>query len=100
AHDVRFDVRTRTVTPHVEGFVAFLEAMSCGGDDVEWGVDRANDAFELGCPALGLVPVPACSTLFDVVRVDDATLWRGRDGDKACDVARRPTTLGPPATRM
>jgi len=99
AWDVRFEVRNRTITPHVEGFIAFLQAMSCGED---YGVDRATDAFEVACSAFGWSAATTCSTEFDVVRVDGATMWRGlRPADgQLCEVARRPTSLGAPTTRM
>lgn len=99
AWDVRFDIRNRTITPHVEGFIAFLQAMSCGDD---YGVDRATDAFEVACAAFGWPAATTCATEFDVVRVEGATLWRGlRPVDNGlCEVTRRPTALGLPTTRM
>ena len=99
AWDVRFEIRSRTITPHVEGFIAFLQAMSCGDD---YGVDRATDAFEVSCAAFDWPAATTCGTELDVVRVDGTTLWRGlrpTNGD-LCAATQRPTALGLPTTRM
>jgi hypothetical protein len=99
AFDIRLDVRTRTVTPHVEGFIAYLESLGCGRGH---GVDRATDMLDIACPALGLQPFAACQAEYDVVAGDGAGL---RFGARAinrdrCDPRSRPPTLGPPLRRL
>ncbi len=99
AWNLRLDVRTRTITPHVDGFIFFLEAMQCGEG---YGVGRASDAFEITCPAFGWPAVTTCSTERDVVLVDGSSLWRGeRTADNgSCQAATRPTAFGAASKRM
>jgi len=99
AWEVRLDVRTRTVTPHVEGFIAYLESVGCGRGH---GVDRATDLLDVSCPALGVEPFATCQAEFDVVAGDGAALRFGARGvgRDRCDARARPPTLGPPLRRL
>jgi hypothetical protein len=99
AWEVRLDVRTRTVTPHAEGFIAYLESLGCGRGH---GVDRASDMLDVACPALGLLPLAACPVEYDVVAGDGVALRFGARGlhRERCDPRSRPPTLGPPLRRL
>jgi len=99
AWELRLDVRTRKVTPHVDGFIAYLQAVSCGDG---YKVDRAMDILDLSCPALGAQPFATCGAEHDVVVVNGMTLTLGArpaDGN-VCTPAARPRALGKPFTRM
>jgi hypothetical protein len=99
AWNARFDFRTRTITPHVDGFIAYLQSLSCGES---FGVDRATDVMDVACPALGFRAFETCQADLDVVAVDGNTLRLGlrpADGD-VCSPARRPSVLGPPLQRI
>jgi hypothetical protein len=99
AWEVRLDVRTRTVTPHAEGFIAYLESLGCGRDH---GLDRASDMLDVACPALGLQPLTTCPVEYDVIAGDGQTLRLGARAIQRdrCDVRSRPPTLGPALRRM
>jgi hypothetical protein len=99
AWDIHLDVRSQTVTPHADAFVAFLTSHRCG---LEHGVDRISDMFDLACPALGLQPVPSCPTAYDIVIVDGDALRFGERDPRAprCSESTRPTSGGPPLTAV
>jgi hypothetical protein len=94
AWEVRFDVRTRNITPHDEGFIAYLESVGCGRD---YGLDRTSDLLDLSCPALGVEAFAVCQAEFDVVAADGPALRFGARGigRNRCDARARPPTLGP-----
>ncbi len=94
--ELRFDLRGRWVTPHVDGYVAFLQSMDCG--KAPYVVDTPQDIFAAGCPNLGLEPITACSSEYDLVFVNGGILQVGlRSKDKnLCAPDRRPTSLGAP----
>lgn len=99
AFDARFDFATRTVTPHVDGFIAFLQSMSCG--KAPYGVGKTQDILEAGCPAMGFQPRASCPSDYDVVFVNGSTLQLGqRPADNnQCTADQRPKALGPALTR-
>jgi hypothetical protein len=93
AWNVRFDFRSRTITPQVDGFIAYMESLSCGDS---FGVDRSTDVLDTACPALGFRAFGDCQAEHDMVAVDGDTLrfgMRPADGD-LCEPPRRPTALG------
>ena len=93
AWEVRFDFRNRTITPHVDGFMAYLESLSCGDS---FGVDRSTDVLDVACPALGFRAFGDCQAEYDIVAVDGDALrfgMRPANGD-LCAPPRRPTALG------
>ncbi len=95
---IRFDLYGRTITPTSEGFVAYLQAMSCVGD---FGVERRTEVTDVGCAALGLLPFSACSAEFDIVARQGEVLTFGQRGAAApCSVGARPTSLGPALVLM
>jgi len=99
AWNARFDFRTRTITPLVDGFIAYLQSLSCGES---FGVDRDTDVMDIACPALGFRAFESCQADHDIVLVDGNTLrfgLRPADGD-ICSDGRRPTALGPPLQRI
>ena len=99
AWEIRFDVRTRTMTPHVDGFIAYLQSLNCGKD---FDVGSSTDMLDMACPDLGLKPLAECQAEYDVVAGDGATLRfgaRGINRDR-CDARSRPPTLGVPLQRL
>ncbi len=100
AFDARFDFGARSVTPHVDGFIAFLQSMSCGSSP--YVVGKPQDILEQGCPAMGFQAKAACPSDFDVVFVSGTTLQFGqRPADNnMCSADRRPRALGAPLTRV
>lgn len=99
AFDARFDFATRTVTPHVDGFIAFLQSMSCG--KAPYGVGKTQDILDAGCPAMGFQPKASCASDYDVVFVNGSTLQFGqRPADNnMCSPDKRPKALGPVLSR-
>ena len=100
AFEARFDFATRTVTPHVDGYIAFLQSMACG--QPPYAVGTPQDVLAAGCPALGFQPVAACPSDYDLVFVNGSTLQFGaRPADNnMCTPDRRPTALGAPLTEV
>jgi hypothetical protein len=100
AFEARFDFAHRTVTPHVDGFIAFLQSMSCG--KAPYAVGKEQDILEAGCPTMGFQPRAACPSDHDVIFVNGDTLQFGQrppDNDM-CTPERRPKALGAPLTRV
>jgi hypothetical protein len=99
AWPVRFDLYGRTITPFSEGFIAYLQAMSCQGD---FGVERRTEVLDVGCAALGLQPFSTCSAEFDIVHRDGDLLTFGNRpaGVTPCQPTQRPRELGPALTLM
>lgn len=99
AFEARFDFATRTVTPHVDGFIAFLQSMSCGKPPYAKGATQ--DILAAGCPAMGFQPQPSCASDFDVVFVNGSSLQFGqRPADNnLCTADKRPKALGGVLTR-
>ncbi len=99
AWELRLDVRTRTVTPHVDGFIYYLQAVSCGD---AYKVNRATDILDLACPALGAQPFATCAVGHDLVALDGESLRLGQrpaDGN-ICSEAQRPQSLGRPLRKL
>lgn len=97
AFDVRFNVSSRSVTPHVDGYMAFLEAMSCG--QKPYGVGVAQDISAGGCPNLGVAAVTACPAEFDVAFAGPGGLQLGQRSAAPCAPTSRPSALGAPWTK-
>jgi hypothetical protein len=90
AREAEFAFHSKTVTPHSEDAVAFLEN-TCGGDFT------AGEAADLsaGCAGLGQKPLADCDRDYDVVSlVGDTVRFGSRPVDNdLCTPEKRPTEL-------
>lgn len=100
AYEARFDFGRRTVTAHVDGFIAFLQSMSCG--KAPYAVGVAQDILDAGCPSMGFQPRATCPSDFDVVFVNGSSLQFGQrpNDNNMCTVDKRPKALGAPLTKV
>ncbi|MDP2341572.1 MAG: hypothetical protein Q8O67_11475 [Deltaproteobacteria bacterium] len=100
AFEARFDFGTRTVTPHVDGFIAFLQSMACGKSP--YAVGAAQDILASGCPTLGFQPTATCRSDYDLVFVNGGTLQFGArpKDNNMCTPDKRPTALGAPLAKV
>lgn len=90
-----FGFTKRTVTPHVDGFIALLQSLSCG--KAPYAVNEPQDILASGCKDLGFLPAATCSKDHDLVKLEgDGSLRFGKrpvDNDM-CTPEKRPTELG------
>jgi hypothetical protein len=100
AFEARFDFAHRTITPHVDGFIAFLQSMACG--KAPYAVGTPQDILASGCPNLGFQPLEACRADYDLVFVNGGTLQFGArpKDNNLCTPDRRPTALGSPLAKV
>lgn len=95
AFEVDFGFSKRTVTPHVDGFIALLQSLSCG--KAPYAVNEPQDVLEAGCKDLGFLPAATCAKDHDLVKVEgDGSLHFGKrpaDNDM-CTADKRPQELG------
>ena len=94
AFDVELTTAHRTLTPHVDGYIALMQSYGCG--KTPYAVNQPQDVLASGCKDLGFVAANQCATAFDVVKIDAQSLVFGKrpgDGDQ-CSVAKRPSALG------
>jgi hypothetical protein len=99
AHEGEFRFARRTVTPHVEGYIALMQSLSCGKPP--YAVNEPQDIHVAGCPEMGLRPLAECAGEHDLVKLEGETLRFGKrpaDGD-LCTPDKRPTELSEIAFR-
>lgn len=95
AFEGEFGFAHRTITPHVDGYVALMQSLSCG--KAPYAVGQPQDVLAAGCPEMGIPPAAACPKEYDLVKLDGTSLTFGKrpaDNDM-CAPDKRPTELSP-----
>jgi hypothetical protein len=84
----------RTVTPHVDGYIALMQSLSCG--KAPYAVNEAQDIGDAGCKDMGFRSIKECPRDHDLVKLEgDGSLRFGKrpaDNDM-CSPDKRPTEM-------
>ena len=84
----------RTITPHVDGYIALMQSLSCG--KAPYAVNQAQDIGAAGCKDMGFPSITECPRDHDLLKVEgDGSLRFGKRpaDNNMCAPDKRPAEL-------